>query len=105
MTYFEPAIASVLKRRPKSSPVPACGHTFSWQEWSREHNANRVYTGNPAPAAEFAVRWPRCSAAKARMIAIDQLIHGVHVGGALAHFFIEGHEADVVGMLNKLVSE
>ena len=36
------------------------------------------------------------------MMAIDQLIHGVHVRGALAHHFIRGKEADVVGLLNEL---
>ena len=97
---------SSYKNRRRSVPemlsCKECGHEFDWQSWARANQANVIYTGNPAPAAEFMVRWPRCKSSASKMAAIDQLIHGVHVRGALAHYFIEGHEADVVGLLNEL---
>lgn len=96
------------KNRLRTSPeilcCGECGHEFSWQAWSKQNGVLDVYTGNPGPAAEFLVRWPRAQTPEAMMTAIDQLIHGVHVRGALAHHFIGGHEADVVGLLNGLAA-
>jgi len=91
-----------LRTSPERLHCEACGHDFDWKSWARSHGVLNVYTGNPAPAAEFLVRWPRCRTPEAQMTAIDQLIHGVHVRGALAHHFIQGSEADVVGLLNEL---
>ena len=93
---------SRLRNTPELLLCEQCGFEFDWQSWARSNRVLEVYTGNPAPAAEFIIRWPRAQTPEAQMVAIDQLIHGVHVRGALAHHFVDGHEADVVGLLNQL---
>ena len=78
-----PICASVIERRawPKDELlVCACGWELSWREYHRSYQRKQLVGGKAFPAfVSFLDAWPKQRTYRDKLLAIDRLVHALHV--------------------------
>lgn len=90
------------KRRDETLVCKSCGHTFGWRRWRERYRGRNLLTGKPQPAIAYLERWREAATPIEQLHAIDTLVNAIHGRGGMGPLFVEGTEASVMALLNRL---